>query len=463
MYVDYDYGNHCTVAVYATCIKLYRCSCPGSFLTCLQEQAQAAPQEVTQVKEEGDPEEPEDGVPRVLVTGASGFMATHVIYQLQQQGRVRVRGTVRSLKREEKVKPLRNLVPDAKYPLRLVPAELQDAESWTRAVKGCTYVYHIASPVALDTPRDENELIKPAVDGTINVLKACAESGTVKRVVLTSSLAAVTGLFTGNPGQPPDYVYSETDWADEASCTAYEKSKLKAEQAAWDFVKKLEEDKRFELVAVNPGYVQGPMFSAASGAGSAFICSSLLDQKMPGVLNIAFNVVDVRDVAAAQLAAMEKPEAAGNRYLLTSKIMTMQEVAQTLSEEFRPQGYKIPTRTIPKAVVWLGKLFDAGLKTLYPGIGKRVLLNNEKMRNELGVEPRPARESIIDTGYSLVELELVHRTPGYLGPPASRPKETAEGGETQPVPPEEQQETEQRSAESKPQETVSQPTSEDQH
>ena len=408
------------------------------------------------MKEEGDPEEPEDGVPRVLVTGASGFIATHVIYQLQQQGRVRVRGTVRSLKREEKVKPLRNLTPDAKYPLRLVPAELQDAESWTRAVKGCTYVYHIASPGTLGAPRaqDENEVIRPAVDGTINVLKACAESGTVKRVVLTSSLAAVTGLFTGTAGQPPDYVYSETDWADEGSSTAYEKSKLKAEQAAWDFVKKLEEDKHFELVVVNPSYVQGPMFSAASGAGSALICSNLLDQKMPGVLDIAFNVVDVRDVAAAQLAAMEKPEAAGNRYILTSELLTMQEVAQTLSQEFHPQGYKIPTRIIPKAVVWVGKLFVARLKTLYLGIGRRLLLSNEKMRNELGVEPRPARESLLDTCYSLVELELVHRTPGYLGPPASRPKETAEGGETHPVPPEEQQETEQPSAESKPQETA---------
>ena len=414
------------------------------------------------MKEEGDPEEPEDGVPRVLVTGASGFIATHVIYQLQQQGRVRVRGTVRSLKREEKVKPLRNLVPDAKYPLRLVPAELQDADSWTRAVKGCTYVYHIASPVPIAIPRDENEVIRPAVDGTINVLQACAESGSVKRVVLTSSTAAVSSGFNGNAGQPPDYVYSETDWSDEGSCLAYVKSKLKAEQAAWDFMKKLEEDKHFELVAVNPCYVQGPILSAASGAGSAVACTTLMENTVPGVPNISFNVIDVRDVAAAQLAAMEKPEAAGNRYILaSSESLSFPEIAQTVSEEFRPQGYKIPTRTIPKAVIWLGKFFSASLKFIYPGIDKRLLLSNEKMRSELGVEPRPARESIIDTCYSLVELELVHRTPGYLGPPSSRPKEIAEGGETQPVPPEEQQETEQPAAESKPQETAGQPTSED--
>ena len=416
---------------------------------------------MTQAVEEGDPEEPDDGVPRVLVTGASGFIATHVIYQLQQQGRVRVRGTVRSLKREEKVKPLRNLMPDAKYPLRLVPADLQDAKSWTRAVKGCTYVYHIASPFPASSPRDENEVIQPAVEGTLNVLKACAESGTVKRVVLTSSGAAITQIVSGSPGQPPDYVYSETDWADEASCIPYEKSKLKAEQAAWDFVKKLEEDKRFELVVVCPTYVQGPLLSAASGSGTASICINLLEHKIPGVLDIAFSVVDVRDVAAAQLIAMEKPEAAGNRYILCSETMPMQEMAQTLSQEFHPQGYNVPTKTIPKAVAWVGKFFDADLKALYPGIGKRIVYSNEKMRSELGVQPRPARESIIDTCYSLVELELVHRTQGYLGPPSSRPKETAEGGEAQPSPPEEQQETEQPTAESKPQETTEQPSSED--
>ena len=165
-----------------------------------------------------------------------------------------------------------------------------------------------------------------------------------------------------------------------------------------------------------------------------------------------------------QLAAVEKPEAAGNRYILSSEVMSFQEVAQTISQEFRPQGYKIPTGVLPKAVVWLGKFFKPGLKFIYPGIGKRVLLNNEKMRRTgSGAQAMaPARESIIDTCYSLVEMELVHRAPGYLGPPASRPKETAKGGETQPVPPEEQQETEQPAAESKPQETASQPMSEDQ-
>ena len=398
--------------------------------------------------EEGDPEEPEDGVPRVLVTGASGFVATHVIYQLQQQGKVRVRGTVRSLKREDKVKPLRDLVPDAKYPLRLVPADLQDPESWSRAVKGCTYVYHIASPIITTIPEDENILIRPAVEGTISVLKACAESGTVKRVVMTSSVGAVSSGFVGNPGRPLDYVYSETDWSDEATCGPYEKSKLRSERAAWDFMEGLEEDKRFELVVMCPAYIQGPLFSAASGAAAMLVCGQLLGNKIPGILDMIFSIVDVRDVAAAHLAAMEKPEAAGNRYVLNSETILMKEMAQIISKEFHPQGYKIPSWTIPKALMWLGKFFSVQMKILYPSVGKRVRYNNEKMLTELGVKPRPARESLIDACYRLVELGLVDRTPGYLGPPASRqPKETANGGEVQPASPEETKE--QPTAESK--------------
>ena len=132
----------------------------------------------------------------------------------------------------------------------------------------------------------------------------------------------------------------------------------------------------------------------------------------------------------------------------------MQEMAQAISQEFQPQGYKVPTKTIPKAVIWVGKFFDSNLKTFYPGLGRRIVFSGEKLRNELGVQTRPARESLIDTCYSLVELELVHRTQGYLGPPSSRPKEIAEGGEAQADPPQELQKAEQPKAESKPDETA---------
>lgn len=139
-----------------------------------------------------DPEEPEDGVPIVLVSGASGYVATHIIQQLLEQGRVRVRGTVRSLHNEKKVKPLRDLVAKPKYPLRLIEADLQKPKTWLEAVRRCTYVYHVASPFPSVTPKNPDVLVKPAVEGTTNVLKACVQCRTVKRVVLTSSIAAVS-------------------------------------------------------------------------------------------------------------------------------------------------------------------------------------------------------------------------------------------------------------------------------
>lgn len=213
------------------------------------------------------------------------------------------------------MKPLLDLASGAKYPLRLVEADLSKPDSWAKAVKRCTYVFHVASPFILNV-KDEAEIIRTAVEGTTNVLQACADAGTVKRVVVTSSVAAVSCGMVGHPDNPPDYVYTEKDWSPEVACGAYEKSKLKAEQAAWDFVKKLDESKRFELTVVNPAYVQGPLLSASSGEGSKEVCEQILNNKTPAVPDVNFAVVDVRDVAAAHVAAMEKSEAAGNRYIL---------------------------------------------------------------------------------------------------------------------------------------------------
>ena len=201
----------------------------------------------------------EADAPLVLVTGASGYIATHIIKQLQTQGKCRVRGTVRSLKNEDKVKELKGLVPDYTHPLELVEAELNDEECWKAAVQGCTFVYHVASPFPLGNPRDENELIVPAVNGTVNVLKACVEAGTVKRVVVTSSCIVVTH-------HDDSHVLTEKDWTPEENTSAYTKSKIRAERAAWEFVEKLEDEKKFELAVVNPSAVVGP-FLIRSNSG----------------------------------------------------------------------------------------------------------------------------------------------------------------------------------------------------
>ena len=382
-----------------------------------------------------DPEEPEDGVPIALVTGASGYVATHILKQLLEQGRVRVRGTVRNLSNEKKVKPLRDMMPDPKYPLRLIEADLQNPKNWVEAVRRCTYVYHVASPFPSAVPKHPDELIKPAVEGTTNVLTACKESGAVKRVVITSSMAAVSSGNAGDPDKPQDHVYTEEDWSNPVSCQPYELSKYKAEKAAWEFMKNLEEDKKFELVTCCPGYVMGPLLSASSGDTSAKGCIVFLNNETPAIPELYTAVIDVRDVATAQIAAMEKPEAAGNRYLLVhNETTSFKEFADHLREEFGPQGYKVPSMMLPKAVAWFLKFFNSDVKLIYPAIGRRLTWSNSKMKGELGVQPRPLKETMADMGYSTIEFGFVPKKSGYLGHPSTRsspPEDTGQQTEQQ--------------------------------
>lgn len=188
----------------------------------------------------------------ILVTGASGYIATHIVKKLLEKG-YRVRGTVRSLRDEKKVGPLRQLAQNSRFELELVEADLMNEDSWSNAVKGCTYVLHTASPFPLKQPSNEDELIRPAVNGTLFVFRACVQEGSrVKRVVLTSSIAAIAGNTYKN-----GYTYSEKDWPDVQGLEPYLKSKTLAEKAAWDFVRDREKNGLpcFELSVINPGLV----------------------------------------------------------------------------------------------------------------------------------------------------------------------------------------------------------------
>ena len=357
----------------------------------------------------------DESIPLVLVTGATGYIATHAIQQLLSSGKYRVRGTVRSLKSEEKVKALKELVPDAKYPLDLCEADLQNKESWPPAVQGCKYVLHIASPFPSGVPKNPDVVIRPAVDGTVNVLTACSESGSVKKVVLTSSIAAISCGGLGHPNRQ-EHVYTEEDWSPPEACPPYERSKTLAEKAAWDFVKELPEEKKFDLAVINPGFVQGPAFTKASGTSVGMIHSMLIG-KLPGAPDISFGVVDVRDVAQAHIIAMEKPECNGKRYLLVAESnVNFQQVLQWMAAEFNPQGYKVGTKKIPKFVAWFTSFLSSEMKAIYPVIGKRLTYKNDRLINELGIQPRPAKQSFIEAGYSIIELGMVAKTSKYYGP-----------------------------------------------
>ena len=340
----------------------------------------------------------------VLVTGASGYIAGYCVQELLEHGYA-VRGTVRSLAATDKVAHLRALAERNGGSLELVEADLADDRGWREAVAGCTHVMHVASPNPPAIPRHEDEVIRPAVEGTLRVLRASADSGSVRRVVLTSSIVAVT--FGAD--RMTERVHTEKDWSDPDLCPAYAKSKTLAERAAWDFVEALPEDDRLELCTINPGFVVGPLQRAEVGTSVEGI-RKLLDRELPGSPRIGFATVDVRDVAVLHRLAMERPEAAGNRYLCAGDHMWLQDLAKILAEEFNPKGFKVPTGRLPYWLMWAIGRFDKTTRLALDFVGRRELVTAEKAVRELGWSMRPARESIVDTGLSLLEHGMLRRS-----------------------------------------------------
>jgi dihydroflavonol-4-reductase len=335
---------------------------------------------------------------RVLVTGATGFIAGHCVEELLTHGYA-VRGTVRN-KAKADVAHLHAIAERTGGSLELVEATLDADAGWAEAVAGCTYVWHVASPNPPSVPKDENELIRPAVDGTLRVLRAAAASGTVRRVVLTSSIDAITHGHEHSGGK----VFTEADWSNVDGAAAYARSKVYAERAAWEFVAGAD----LELVALNPGLVLGPLLHAERTT-STEVVRRILAHDMPAVPRIGFSVVDVRDLATAHRLAMETPGAAGNRYIAAGEYLWMGEMAETLAAHFGPRGYKIPTRPLPYWLMWVIARFDKTIKLALNYVGVQAVLNSDAIRRDLDWHLRPARESIVDTAESLLHHAVVPR------------------------------------------------------
>jgi len=340
--------------------------------------------------------------PLVLVTGATGYIAGHCIRELLEHG-YRVRGTVRSVKDPSKTQHLRKMASALGGSLELVEANLSADQGWKEAVAGCTYVQHVASPFPPEVPKDENELIRPAVDGATRVLNACAAAGTVKRVVMTSSVAAVA---FGHDDQGTEKVRTEADLSNPDRSDPYPKSKTLAERAAWDLVSKLPPDRRFELAVINPGFVLGPLLNNDQGTSGELI-RKLMVRDMPACPEIGFASVDVRDVAIAHRLAMERPEAAGNRYICAGDHIWVQDIAKILAAEFNPRGYRVPTGRLPYWLMWVIAWFDKAVNLALTFVGRRELVSSAKAQRELGWKMRPVRDSVIDTARTMIEQGVV--------------------------------------------------------
>jgi nucleoside-diphosphate-sugar epimerase len=337
----------------------------------------------------------------VLVTGGSGFIASHTILQLIGAGHT-VRTTLRSLSRENEVRAtLKAAGADPGDGLSFVAADLMSDAGWPAAVSGCEYVLHIASPFPSNVPKHEDELIVPARDGALRVLRASRDAG-VKRVVLTSSFAAIG---YGHPER--NDVFTEEDWTDPsgADVMPYTKSKALAERAAWDFIAR--EGAGLELAVVNPVAVFGPVLGA-DYATSILLVQKMMDGALPGVPRICLGVVDVRDVADLHLRAMTDAAAKGERFLaVAGDFMWLVEIAKALKERLGDKAKRVPTRQLPDWLVRLARFKDPAVKQIIPELGKWKNATSEKARAVLGWSPRSREESVSATAESLVRLGLV--------------------------------------------------------
>ncbi|MDX1382685.1 MAG: aldehyde reductase [Thermoanaerobaculia bacterium] len=347
------------------------------------------------------PSPPDLAATRVLVTGATGFIAQHCILQLLDAG-YSVRGSARSASRAERLRDtLRPHLasPDALTGFELVSADLTRDEGWDEAVAGCTYVLHVASPIPRTPPDDEEELIVPARDGVLRVLDASARAG-VRRVVLTSSMAAI--LY----GRDRSRVFDESSWSDVESKAigAYEKSKTLAERAAWDFIDK--DASGMELAVINPGLVLGPVLDDDWGTSGEAI-KKLFDRDFPAVPDMNWACVDVRDVASAHLAAMTVPEAAGQRFICAEQNHSMREVAEILAREFGPRGFKIPTGRLPGFLVRLAAIFDKTARLGLNDLGVKQQVDTTRIRTVLGWEARGLEEMVVAMGQSFIDHGIV--------------------------------------------------------
>jgi dihydroflavonol-4-reductase len=350
----------------------------------------------------------------VCVTGASGFIASRLVLELLERG-YRVRGTVRSVKKDKELAHLRGL-PGAAERLELVEADLLTPGAYDAAVAGCEYVMHTASPYVLDVKDAQKDLVDPAVQGTRNVLSAAQKAGTVKRVVLTSSMAAITD-------EPEsDHVLTEKDWNDKSTLdrNPYYLSKTLAEKEGWRFV---EADKsRFDLVVINPFLVIGPSLSASINTSNQMFID-MLAGTYPGIMNLTWGFVDVRDVAEAHVRAMETPGANG-RYICAGETISMRDMVALLGEHGYGEGYKLPKIGLDCSIGDFTVKLSSYLQPKGVGsylrthVGRVPRYDTSKIQRELGMRFRPVKASILDT---MADLDRWHHLPERKAAPRTSP------------------------------------------
>jgi dihydroflavonol-4-reductase len=330
---------------------------------------------------------------KVLVTGATGFIGLHCIQQLLEQGYA-VNGTLRSMQRESEVRESLEKHNTSTENLSLFPVDLMSDEGWDQAMESCDYLLHVASPFVLSNETEEF-FVKPAVEGALRALKF-ADKHNIKKVVLTSSFAAVGDTFDGTTS------FNETHWSDTSNdkMTFYSKSKTLAEKAAWDYVQ--ENNVSFPLTVINPVGVLGPSLSDDVGISNSMILR-MLNGSMPALAKIHIGIVDVRDVAKAHILAMKNDQSNGERFIVSEKEMWMSDIANVLNAN----GYKAPEKNMPNFLLKAMAMFKSDLKTISKMAGKQRDCNTTKAIDVLGWKPISAEESILAAAKQITDYDLI--------------------------------------------------------
>jgi nucleoside-diphosphate-sugar epimerase len=336
----------------------------------------------------------------VLVTGASGYIGAWCVIGLLRRG-YRVRATIRDLKRESAVRAMIASEIDPGDRLSFAAAELTKDAGWDAAAQGCTYALHVASPLPPRTPRDANELIVPAREGALRLLRAATAAG-VRRVVQTSSIASIAYGHRTPPPQP----LTEDTWTDATNpaTSPYAQSKTLAERAAWDFMKA--QSGAMTLATVNPVVVIGPVLGR-DYSFSVQVVERLMKGNPPGLPRLGFSLVDVRDVADLHIAAMTAPEAAGQRFIASTRFMWFEEMGAVLRQRLGPAAARVPTRRLPDWLLRLVGVFDGQVRSVLEELGKRREVSADKAKTVLNWAPRPVEDSLVDCAQSLIKHGVV--------------------------------------------------------
>tara|TARA_B100000780_G_scaffold21048_1_gene13558 strand:- start:6 stop:1019 length:1014 start_codon:yes stop_codon:yes gene_type:complete len=333
---------------------------------------------------------------KVLLTGISGYIGNHCAVELLKNG-YSVRGSVRSLSKKEKVIESISKEIDPKDNLEFCELDLLKDKGWDRAMEGCEFVLHVASPFIMIEPKDENEYIKPAVDGTLRALEAAKKAG-VKRVVLTSSMVSMLE----NADRSIDIDYNSWTNVKAKNISAYAKSKTLAERSAWDFIKKQNKENPLQLSVVNPGPVFGPTLSGNLEGASMGMFRNMILGKMPMVPKSSINMSDVRDVAKIHVLALENKNANGKRFIVTTeKPYAFQELAQIL----KSNGFdKVSTKLAPNFLLKFIGNFDREARSMRAFIGKTYNGDISSTMETFDWKPRIFEETVLDTAKSIEGL-----------------------------------------------------------